>query len=202
MDNKIKNLVLRNGAIIATCVLVAAFGMWNWVLSNPGSSSSSIGEDITVGNNLYVTGNASIGTTSSNAPLTVSPNNDHLVVSILGGDQQYFYNIGGLYNHTVTFDCGSYFSAEIIITANQTNGGADNNLYIRGIWTNNHTSHHWKELDNVGSLSGSSFTITNSAAGTDASGRLVIQHDYTGGSFSSLKIRVISHYSGFSYSLN
>ena len=82
--------------------------------------------------------------------------------------------------------------AEVTITAQQTNGGGYNNLYIRGIWSNNHTSHHWDELENVGYLTGSSFTITNGQNGdTTNSGLLDIFMAYTSGSFSSLVVRVV-----------
>ncbi len=88
-----------------------------------------------------------------------------------------------------------------VITAHQTNGGDYNNLYIRGIWSNNNTTHHWDELENIGGLSDSTFTITNGQAGTTSSGRLTIAHDYVSGSFASCVVRVTEHFGTHSYTL-
>jgi hypothetical protein len=55
-NNKIVKWFLRNGVAISSCTLVAVFGIGYIVWSNPGPST--IGEDVTVGNNLIVNGNA------------------------------------------------------------------------------------------------------------------------------------------------
>ncbi len=52
--NFIKTFFWKNKIAIGACVLTIAFGIGYWVLSSPGTTT--IGEDITVGNNLYVTG--------------------------------------------------------------------------------------------------------------------------------------------------
>mgnify|MGYP003676260597 FL=1 len=101
----------------------------------------------------------------------------------------------GLADHTLTLNSSSYFQAEVIITAHQTNGGTYNNLYIRGVWSNNHTSHHWDEIENIGGLTNSTFTITNGQNGsTAASGQLAIVHDYVSASFSNMTVNVIKHF--------
>ncbi|MEO1930013.1 MAG: hypothetical protein ABGX51_06585, partial [Gammaproteobacteria bacterium] len=146
------------------------------------------------------TGNVGIGTSSPDAPLAVATRSDGALTH-MGNDVVKEYVVSGATNHTLTFDCDSYHSAEITITAHQTNGGSYNNLFIRGIWSNNHTAHHWDEFIHIGSLSSSSFTITNSAAGVANSGRLVIQHNFVGGSFSRLIVRVVTHFGGHTYTL-
>ena len=40
--------------------------------------------------------------------------------------------------------CPSYFQSEVVATFQQSNGGADNNVYFNGIWSNNHTTHLFK----------------------------------------------------------
>jgi len=50
-------------------VVIFTFGIYWWLLASPGTTT--IGEDITVGNNLYVTGNVGIGTTEPVAKLNV-----------------------------------------------------------------------------------------------------------------------------------
>ena len=83
----------------------------------------------------------------------------------------------------------------VTITAHQTNGGAENNLYIRGIWSNNHTTHHWRMIENIGGLSNSTFNVTNGQNGsTTNSGKLTISHSYTSGSFGLLAITVEEHW--------
>ena len=140
----------------------------------------------------YLRNSLGIGTTSPTAPLDVPANTSTYKVAKLGNDTTYHYTLTGESNHGLTLTCGSYYMAEVIITAQQTNGGGYNNLYIRGIWSNNYTSHHWDELENVGYLTGSSFTITNGQNGdTTNSGKLDIQMAYTSGSFSALVVRVV-----------
>ncbi len=53
--NFIKTFFWKNKIAIGACVLTIAFGIGYWVLSSPGTTS--IGEDVTVGNNLDVVGN-------------------------------------------------------------------------------------------------------------------------------------------------
>ena len=54
-------------------ILIFTFGIYWWLLASPGTTT--IGEDITVGNNLYVTGNVGIGTTEPVAKLNVKTTN-------------------------------------------------------------------------------------------------------------------------------
>jgi len=68
--NLIKNFLWKNKIAISACVLTIAFGVGYWVISSPGPTT--IGEDITVGNDLYVTGNVGIGTEDPNQKLDVS----------------------------------------------------------------------------------------------------------------------------------
>ncbi len=105
-------------------------------------------------------------------------------------------SVGGLVNHTIEIDVGSYSNNIVEITASQTNGGFDNNLYIRGRFSNNHLSHHWDEFENVGFMSGSTVEVSVSASDSDTEGRLTIEHIYNGMSFSNLTVKVYSHYLG------
>jgi hypothetical protein len=57
-NNKIVKWFLRNGVAISSCTLVAVFGIGYIVWSNPGPST--IGEDVTVGNNLTINGQVKI----------------------------------------------------------------------------------------------------------------------------------------------
>ena len=95
---------------------------------------------------LTSSGSVGIGTTSPAAPLDVPRASDYKVIK-LGDDITSHYVMTGNSDHTLTLTCASYFQAEIVITAHQTNGGTYNNLYMRGIWSNNHTSHHWDEIE-------------------------------------------------------
>lgn len=148
-------------------------------------------------------GNVGIASASPAATLDVkkgSSNTNNKLMKV-ADDVLSVYKVTGLSNHTVTLTCGSYFQAEVVITANQTNGGTYNNLYIRGIWSNNHHSHHWDEIENIGSLSGSSFSIAVSANDVSNSGKLVITHTYSSGSFSQMVVRVTDLYGVHSYSI-
>ena len=115
-------------------------------------------------------------------------------VATFGTDNHHHYKVTGNSDHTLTLTCGSYYQAEIIITAHQTNGGANNNLYIRGIWSNNHESHHWDEMESIGGLTNSTIDITVSANTTSNSGKLLIEHDYVSGSFAQMVVRVKEYY--------
>ena len=145
-------------------------------------------------------GSVGIGTTSPGAKLHVQPASNGKITKF-GNDVMTQYTMTGQTNHTLTLTCGSYYQAEVIITANQTNGGAYNNLYIRGIWHNNHESHHWEEIEHIGELGGSSFTITVSQNTTSNSGKLVIQHNYSSASFAQAVIRVTDFYNTHAYTL-
>ena len=102
----------------------------------------------------------------------------------------------------LAWTCGSYHHAEVVITASQTNGGTYNNLYIRGIWSNNHTSHHWDELEHVGGLTGSTITMSVGQNGsTTNSGRLELDFNYISASFATLNVRVTDFYGTHSYTI-
>ena len=111
-------------------------------------------ETVSNAHHVFSGGNVGIASASPAATLDVkqgtATNNNKLMK--VADDVLSVYKVTGLSNHTVTLTCGSYFQAEVVITANQTNGGTYNNLYIRGIWSNNHHSHHWDEIENIGSL--------------------------------------------------
>ena len=161
-------------------------------------------ETVSNAHHVFSGGNVGIASASPAATLDVkqgtATNNNKLMK--VADDVLSVYKVTGLSNHTVTLTCGSYFQAEVVITANQTNGGTYNNLYIRGIWSNNHHSHHWDEIENIGSLTGSSFSIAVSANDVSNSGKLVITHTYSSGSFSQMVVRVTDLYgSAHSYSI-
>ena len=147
-------------------------------------------------------GNVGIGTNGPDAPLHVARASDYKVIK-LGDDITSHYVMTGNSDHTLTLTCGSYYQAEIIVTAHQTNGGTYNNLYIRGIWSNNDTSHHWDEIENVGSLTNSTFTITNGQNGaTTNSGEWKIVHDYVSGTFVKFTVRVTDFYGTHAYTIS
>ena len=150
----------------------------------------------------FINDKLGIGSTSPAAPLDVPRASDYKVIK-LGDDITSHYVITGNADHTLTLTCASYFQAEIVITAHQTNGGTYNNLYMRGIWSNNHTSHHWDEIENVGDVEGSTFTITVGQNGaTTNSGEWKIVHDYTSGSFVKFTVRVTDFYNTHSYTIS
>jgi len=147
-------------------------------------------------------GNVGIGSASPAAPLDVPRASDYKVIK-LGDDITSHYVLTGNADHTLTLTCGSYFQAEIVITAHQTNGGTYNNLYMRGIWSNNDTSHHWDEIENVGSLTNSTFTITNGQNGaTTNSGEWKIVHDYVSGTFVKFTVRITDFYGTHAYTIS
>jgi hypothetical protein len=157
---------------------------------NPSGSTSAI-----------LSGKVGVGTTSPAAPLHVEPASDYKVIK-LGGDTISHYTITGFTNHTLTLTCGSYYQAEVVITANQTNSGGYNNWYVRGIWSNNHTSHHWDILEEIGYLTGSDFSFTNGQNDVENSGKLTISHTYNNGSFVNMTVRVTDMYGTHSYSIS
>jgi hypothetical protein len=147
-------------------------------------------------------GKVGIGSASPAAPLDVARASDYKVIK-LGDDITSHYVLTGNQDHTLTLTCASYFQAEIVITAHQTNGGTYNNLYIRGIWSNNDTSHHWDEIENVGSLTNSTFTITNGQNGsTTNSGEWKIVHDYVSGTFVKFTVRITDLYGTHAYTIS
>lgn len=147
-------------------------------------------------------GNVGIGETNPQAKLDVQPTATNRKVTRIANDvtSTYFYNTQ--VDAVLEWTCASYYQAEVVITANQTNGGVYNNLYIRGIWSNNHTSHHWDELEHIGGLTGSSFTMSVGQNGTTTnSGRLELDFNYISGSFSQLNVRVTDFYGTHSYTI-
>ena len=143
-----------------------------------------------------------IGTTTPGAKLDVQPTASDRKVTRIANDvmSTYFYNTQA--DAILAWTCGSYYQAEVVITASQTNGGGYNNIYIRGIWSNNYTSHHWDELERVGFLTGSTFTMSVGQNGTTTnSGRLELDFNYVSASFSQLNVRVTDFYGTHSYTI-
>ena len=144
-----------------------------------------------------------VKTTGVTAALNVLETNSTSVKATrIGNDTTsiYFYNTQA--DAVLAWTCGSYHHAEVVITASQTNGGAYNNLYIRGIWSNNHTSHHWDELEHVGGLTGSTITMSVGQNGsTTNSGRLELDFNYISASFATLNVRVTDFYGTHSYTI-
>ena len=62
ISNGVKNFILKHKVGISACVLMGLMCIGWWILASPGVTS--IGEDITVGNNLIVNGSVGIGTTA------------------------------------------------------------------------------------------------------------------------------------------
>ena len=140
-------------------------------------------------------GRVGIGSVNPGATLDVPIPTGGSKITKFGNDITSHYVVTGQANHTLTFACGSYFQAEVVITAHQTNSGNSNNIYIRGIWSNNYTNHEWNELENVGSMTNSALIITNTHNGGDEqNGKLTIQHNYTSGSFEKMTVRITEFY--------
>jgi hypothetical protein len=106
---------------------------------------------------------------------------------------------------TWTWTCPSYAHFEVIFVANQTNGGTYNNFYLRGIWSNNFTSHKWDVAESIGSLTGATFTFVAADAagvvgGSGQNGSLKITMNYAGGfgSVNAPKILIRTLYSSLS----
>ena len=148
------------------------------------------------------TGNVGINKTNPGAKLDIQPTTADRKVTRIQNDVMSTYYYNSQVDAILAWTCGSYYQAEVVITANQTNGGAYNNIYIRGIWSNNHTSHHWDELERVGYLTGSTFTVSVGQNGaTTASGRLELDFDYVSQSFSEMNIRVTDFYGSHTYTI-
>jgi len=144
-----------------------------------------------------------IGTTVPTALLNVADDNaTNVKVTRIGRDTTTVYQYSTSADAVLEWTCGSYHNAEVVITASQTNSGTYNNLYIRGIWTNNHTFHSWDELEHIGGLTGTTFTITNGQNGsTTNSGRLTLTMDYVNGSFATLNVRITDFFGTHSYTI-
>jgi hypothetical protein len=151
---------------------------------------------------ILSTGNVGIGSTNPGAKLDVQPAADKKVTKF-GSDVTSHYYYDTLEDMVMNFTCTSYYQAEVVITAHQTNGGAYCNQYIRGIWSNNHTSHHWDELENVGHLEGSTIAMTvGQDDATAASGKLTLTFDYSSGSFSGITVRVTDFRNSHAFSIS
>jgi hypothetical protein len=143
----------------------------------------------------------SVGHNNPQAKLDIQPTATNRKVTRISNDvmSTYFYN--SQVDAVLDWTCGSYYQGEVVITANQTNGGDYNNLYIRGIWSNNHTSHHWDEIERIGGLTGSTFTMSVGQNTTTNSGKLTLTFDYDSGSFAQLNVRVTDFYGSHSYTI-
>ena len=93
---------------------------------------------------------------------------------------------------------------EIIYTQFQTNGGGVGgegiHKYLRGIWSNNHNSHNWNILDQLGGGGTVALTISAGQDSTVASGKLTITEVVGTGSYGGSKLIVKALYSWHSYS--
>ena len=136
----------------------------------------------------------------------------------VAGDYGYYkdfwYYMSGNTSHTMVWDnADSYFNAEVMLVAACTNGGAHNNIFCRGFWSNNHTAHRFDGIEGfrtasstssfettqnsagaggIGGLTNGDYFTFTAGAGTNASnsGKLTIVHQYPGASFYGAKIRV------------
>ena len=94
-------------------------------------------------------GNVGIGTSNPQAPLDITPDGSKKTIRVDNISQRGYqeYVISGTIGAnavTITMQCPSYFQAEVVATFQQSNGGTDMNVYYNGIWSNNHTTHLFK----------------------------------------------------------
>jgi len=167
------------------------------------SSPAAAAFSIDTSSNAVFSNKVSIATTVPTALLNVADDDaTNVKVTRIGRDTTTVYQYNTQTDAVLEWTCGSYHNAEVVITASQTNSGTYNNLYIRGIWTNNHTFHSWDELEHIGSLTGTTFTITNGQNGsTTNSGRLTLTMDYISGSFATLNVRITDFFGTHSYTI-
>ena len=132
--------------------------------------------------------------------------------------RDYVFGFSGNTNHTLVWDnTDSYFNAEVTLVAACTNGGANNNVYARGFWTNNHTSHRFVVIEgmtqtsssvgtvlhnttgSVGGLSNGDTFVFTASQGSQAtnSGKLTLVHSYPGASFYGGKVFIRVFFGSF-----
>jgi hypothetical protein len=147
-----------------------------------------------------------IGTTEPQVPLDIMPDSSKRVFgSQQNGTQHGFceYIISGTIGAnavTITMQCPSYFQSEVVATFQQSNGGSDNNVYFNGIWSNNHTTHLFKNktdggtVARIGSLGSATpaFTVGQGDAAVN-SGKLVFTKPAATGTSGTYCIRVIAY---------
>ena len=113
-----------------------------------------------------------------------------------------YYQFSGNTDHTLVWgNTDSYFSAMVELWAGCSNGGTRNNMYVRGLWHSNHTSHLWDELERTANVSnGDTFTFTAAAytSGSTAS-KLTLFHDYGSASFYYGKVKITVIAGDYSY---
>ena len=115
-----------------------------------------------------------------------------LAVSTTGWGREYVLSAD--YNslaRTVTLHTNaSYFQAKVTIATQQSNGGNDNNRWIEGVWSNNHTTHLWKEFVDVG-YTGINETITAGVGNSGSnSGKLVIARAYQASASGTFRVKI------------
>jgi hypothetical protein len=102
-------------------------------------------------------GAVGIGTTTPEASLDITPDSSKKTIRVDNISQRGYqeYVISGTIGAnavTITMQCPSYFQAEVVATFQQSNGGTDMNVYYNGIWSNNHTTHLFKNKTDGGTV--------------------------------------------------
>jgi hypothetical protein len=193
------------------------------------SNALLVGSHDSAFNSLVVkgSGNVGVGTSSPSAKLDVAgdiglrtnlakggSSGTHPLGAIADGqiietpmyiDYQYLWS-GNARTHTTELTCGSYAHFEITYVQTQSNGGGDTgqgiHRYIRGIWANNHTTHTWNVLEQLGGGGTVSITISVGQDTTSNSGKLTITEVVGTGSYSWSKLQVRTYYGGHAIAHN
>ena len=163
---------------------------------NVGIGTATPAAKMDVSGDIGLKTNLAVGGSSGTHPLGNTADGQ-IIKTPMYTDYQYLWS-GNNRTHTTELICGSYAHFEITYVQTQTNGGGHSSQgihrYIRGIWTNNHNSHTWNVLEQLGGGGTVSLTISVGQNSTTASGKLTITEVVGGGSYAYSKLQVRTYF--------